>query len=102
MTIRKPNGKEFDEVVIYEGLYAPNVQQPDQDNVVAQARLSLRGGGESSQEARNNYHFTAEEVRTPIIRSILLKSVRQSVSPTVAGCRRTAVAHCLYANDSNS
>ena len=43
MTIHKAKGKEFDEVLIYEGLYAGRIVAADADeHRVGQARLALR------------------------------------------------------------
>ncbi len=42
MTIHKSKGKEFDEVLIYEGRYTPIVRANSTSSQMAQARLSLR------------------------------------------------------------
>ncbi len=43
MTVHKSKGKEFDEVIVYEGLYQGRIIRPGaSDKDVAQARLSLR------------------------------------------------------------
>ena len=42
MTIHKAKGKEFDEVVIYEGFYNGRIVFSEADKDVAQARLKLR------------------------------------------------------------
>ena len=42
MTVRKSKGKEFDEVVIYDGLFQGIVRDPSNEKAVAQNRLALR------------------------------------------------------------